>query len=145
MPEGDACCVTSRRCVTRLAVHAPLAVPRRNTKSHRQARCRALNARDLLNTFGNSLAELIDVIRLELHDDIVRTSDGVHRHDARRTGLCVLQAVAHRLSMPHFGFDKNVASNHQPFPLIASFRFRSNLPASWPRYWETSSQPNSFQ
>src|SRR5512139_2756563 len=70
----------------------------------------SLDARDLLDRLGDSIAEPVQVVRFELDDDVVRSCDGIDRGDAS-TGVGELRdGSADGFRLADIGFDKDVAS-----------------------------------
>src|SRR4051812_34626593 len=69
-----------------------------------------LDAFDLLDAGGDGVAQLVEVVGLELDDDVVGAGNGVNARDAGVRVLHGLDGFADALGVSYFGFDEDVSA-----------------------------------
>src|SRR5713101_4352267 len=85
----------------------------------RQAGGRPLHAPDALYPFGETVAELVEVVRLELYDHVEGAGDGIHGYDLRILVLQALHLFANGTCAADLGLDQDVPANsHRPPRLV---------------------------
>src|SRR3990172_7910103 len=111
----------------------------------RQAGGGALHAGHPLDAVGDAVAQLVQVFRLELDDDVVGAGDGIDGEDARVWVAEDVYRFADTLRLAHLRLDKDVASDSHSSFLLAAARggeaivppglaaFKGNLvaPGAW--------------
>src|SRR5581483_3984089 len=81
-----------------------------SAEPHRQAGGCPLDALDVLDAFGDGVAELVEVVCLHLDDDVVGSGHRVNAHDLGVGVLEFDERLADALGPPDFSFDEYVTA-----------------------------------